>query len=70
MNIPNGPGTSKRPSGPEAEARLLRENISLPAVEPDPGTKTLSDQQVWKAMRRNRIDWVPFYWVLRSLWSK
>jgi hypothetical protein len=70
MNVPNRPRTHKRPPGPEAEARFLKENISPPTGESAPGRKTVSDWQAWKALRRTRTDWVPFYWAPRSLWSE
>jgi hypothetical protein len=54
MNVPNGPGTPKRPPRPEAEARLSKKNISPPAREPATGRKMLSVWQAWKAMRRTR----------------
>jgi hypothetical protein len=37
MNVPNRTGTPRRPPRPEAEARLLKENISPPTGEPVPG---------------------------------
>jgi hypothetical protein len=45
MNVPNGLGSPKGSPKPEAEADLLKENISLPAEMPSPGKKTLSDWQ-------------------------
>jgi hypothetical protein len=48
----------------EAQTRgrgQARESISQPMGKPAPGRKTLSDWQPWKAMRRNRTDWPPFY---------
>jgi hypothetical protein len=70
MNDPDGPRTSKRPPRLEAEARSSKENISQLAEEPAPERKTLSVWQAWKAMRKIRTDRAPFYWALRSLWSK
>jgi hypothetical protein len=55
---------------PGAEVGLLRENISPPTGKPAPGRKILLGWQPWKAMRRNRMDWVPFYWAPGSLRSK
>jgi hypothetical protein len=43
MNVPNRPGTPKRPPRPEAKARLLRESISPPEGEPAPWRKAWSD---------------------------
>jgi hypothetical protein len=51
----------KKTHRPEAEASLLKENISPPTGEPAPGRKTLSVWQAWKAMRKTRIDQAPFY---------
>jgi hypothetical protein len=63
-------GTYKKLPRLEAEARWLKEDISPSAGEPAPGRKILSAWQVWKAMRKTRIDWASFYWAPRSLWSK
>jgi hypothetical protein len=68
MNVPNRPGTPKRPPRPEAEARLSKENISPPTGEPVPGRKTLLIWKAWKAIRRTRMDQASFYWAPRSLW--
>jgi hypothetical protein len=70
MNVPSRPGIPKKPSRLEAEARLLKENISLPAGEPAPGRKTLLFWQAWKAMRKTRTEQAPFYLGSRSLWPK
>jgi hypothetical protein len=61
---------SRRPPRPEAEAKLLRENIGFPAGKLAPGRKIFLDWQPQKALKRNRTDWAPFYWAPRSLWSK
>jgi hypothetical protein len=50
MNVPNWSVTPKVPPRSEAEARLLKENISPPTGEPAHGRKTLSDWQAWKAL--------------------
>jgi hypothetical protein len=39
INVPNRSGTPKRPPRSEAEAKFLKENISLPAGEPASGGK-------------------------------
>jgi hypothetical protein len=41
MNVPNGPGTSKRPLKPEAETRLSKEHISPTTGEPASGMKNI-----------------------------
>jgi hypothetical protein len=69
-NAPSGSGTYKKLSRLEAEARLLKKDISPSTGEPASGKKILSARQVWKAMRKTRIDRASFYWALRSLWSK
>jgi hypothetical protein len=63
MNVPNRPGTPKRPPRLEAEARSLKANISPPTGEPAPKRKTLLLWQAWKDMRRTRTDQAPFYWA-------
>jgi hypothetical protein len=49
MNVLNGPGTLRRPPRSEAEAKLLREDISLPVGRLAPVKNTLSD---WQTGRR------------------
>jgi hypothetical protein len=48
MNVPNKPGTPRRPPRSEAEAEFSRESISLPAGRLAPGKKTLLDWQPWR----------------------
>jgi hypothetical protein len=68
MNVPNRPGTPKRPPRLEAEAKLLKENISPPTTgKPVSGRIILSVWQAWKAIRTTRTDQAPFYWAPRSL---
>jgi hypothetical protein len=55
---------------PEAEAKLLKESISLLRGEPAPGRKTSLGWPLLRIMRRTRIDQAPFYWAPRSLWFK
>jgi hypothetical protein len=70
MNVPSGPGTPRRSSRPEAEAKLLKESIGLPRTEVAPGRKTSSGWPLLRIMRRTREDQAPFFWAPRSLWSK
>jgi hypothetical protein len=69
MNVPNDLGTPRKSSRPEAEAELLKECIGLLRGEVAPGRKTSSGWPLLRIMR-TRTDWAPFYWALRSLWSK
>jgi hypothetical protein len=70
MNVPNGPGTPRKPPRPEAEAEFLKESIGLLRREATPGRKTSSGWPLLRIMRRTRTDRAPFYWAPRSLWSK
>jgi hypothetical protein len=54
MNIPNRPGTPKRPPRPEAEAELSRESISPPMGKPPLGGKHCGLAVL--DMKRNRTD--------------
>jgi hypothetical protein len=69
MNVPNGPGTLRRPPRPEAEAKLLKESISLLRGEAAPGRKNSLDWPLLRIIRRTRMDWAPFYWAVMSIWS-
>jgi hypothetical protein len=65
---PRDPQKAPSPQ-PEAEAELLKENISLLRGEAALGKKTSSG---WPLLRsvRTRADLAPIYWAPRSLWSK
>jgi hypothetical protein len=63
MNVPSGPETPRRPPRPEAEAKLLKESITLLRKEASPGRKTLSGWPLLRIMMRTRADWAPFYWA-------
>jgi hypothetical protein len=67
---PNGLRTPRRPSQPEAEAKLLKESISLLRGEAVLGRKMSLDWPILRIVRKTRTDWAPFYWAPRRLWSE
>jgi hypothetical protein len=56
MNVPNGPGTPTSPPRPEAEAKLLKEIISLLRGEVAPGRRTSLGWPLLRIVRQTRTD--------------
>jgi hypothetical protein len=63
MNVPTGPGTSRKHPLPEAEAELLKESIGVLRGEVVPGRRTVSGWPLLRIVRRTRTDWALFHWV-------